>query len=120
MSELGVFSVSLPVKDISASRDFYTKMGFEVYDDHEDENWIILKNGTTVIGLFQGMFPEPILTFNPQDVRSVQARLKSQGIALDEEADLDSTGPAYITLADPDGNRIMFDQHDPNYTPTGG
>lgn len=120
MSDLGTFSVSLPVADIAASRAFYAALGFEVYDDHEDEKWLILKNGTTVIGLFEGMFTEPILTFNPTDVRAVQARLDEAGISLDERADPGTSGPAYITLADPDGNRIMFDQHDPNYAPTSG
>lgn len=116
--ELGKFSLSLTVKDIHASLAFYQKLGFDLLDDHRNENWVILQKGSTVIGLFQGMFEKNILTFNPTDVRGIQKHLKANGIKLIEEADESTTGPAYITLIDPDGNPIMFDQHDPNYKPT--
>jgi len=118
MTDLGQFSVSLTVKNIRASREFYQKLGFEVYDDHESENWMIMRNGTTVIGLFQGMFDQNVLTFNPSDVRDIQRQLIASGLNLDSTADEATTGPAFITLTDPDGNPILFDQHDPNYTPT--
>ena len=116
--DLGNFSISLAVKDIAASRAFYQKLGFEIYDDHEDENWIILRHGEAVIGLFQGMFEGNILTFNPTDVRAIQKQLKAGGLSLEAEADESTTGPAYVTLSDPDGNAILLDQHDPNYKPT--
>lgn len=116
--KLGQFSVSLAVQDIAASRAFYTALGFEIYDDHQDDNWVIMRQGTTVIGLFQGMFEKNILTFNPADVRAVQHELRSAGISLDVEADPATTGPAYIMLTDPDGNTILVDQHDPDYRPT--
>jgi lactoylglutathione lyase len=121
--ELGAFSVSLSVKDLSASRAFYEKLGFTQLGGNPEQNWLILKNGSTVIGLFQGMFEGNLLTFNPgwdqnadnlpdfTDVRQIQQRLKSQGIELSREADESTTGPEYITLADPDGNRILIDQH---------
>lgn len=116
---LGQFSVSLPVKDIEASKSFYKKMGFEEIDGsanypemkmEEGQDWVILRHGEAVIGLFQGMFDHHILTFNPTDVRSIQDQLKSQGVALDLEADR-GTGPAHVILKDPDGNTIMLDQH---------
>ncbi|MCO5186266.1 MAG: VOC family protein [Anaerolineae bacterium] len=121
--QLGAFSVSLSVKDIKASRDFYQKLGFQLFGGDITQNWLIMKNGTTVIGLFQGMFPQNILTFNPgwdqdasqlaefTDVRELQRRLKEQGVALMNEADEDTTGPASFMLTDPDGNPILFDQH---------
>ena len=121
--ELGAFSVSLAVKDIAASRAFYEKLGFVVFDGDQAQNWLILKNGSTVIGLFQGMFPSNILTFNPgwgadaqplpafTDVRQIQRQLKAQGLALDSQADDAGSGPASITLTDPDGNQILLDQH---------
>ncbi len=121
--QLGSFSISLAVKDIAASKAFYQKLGFEVFGGEESQNWLILKNGMHVIGLFQGMFEKNILTFNPgwdqeaqpleafEDVRELQRRLKEQGVALASEADEDSTGPASFTLLDPDGNPILFDQH---------
>lgn len=115
---LGQFSVSLAVKDIRASRSFYQNLGFEIYDDHESENWVILRNGDTFIGLFQGMFDKNILTFNPTDVRAIQRQLKANGLNLATEADESSTGPAYVELVDPDGNPILIDQHDVNYQPT--
>jgi len=121
--DLGAFSVSLSVKDIAASRDFYQKLGFEPIGGNADDNWLILRNGDHVIGLFQGMFEKNILTFNPgwdqqcnetgsfTDVREIQRKLKAQGVALTSEADESSTGPAGITLVDPDGNPVLIDQH---------
>jgi lactoylglutathione lyase len=109
--ELGTFSVSLAVKDIKASRAFYEKLGFSVLDGAEEQNWLILRNGTTKIGLFQGMFPQNTLTFNPTDVRSIQKHLLSEGIELMQKADETTEGPAHIALLDPDGNPILFDQH---------
>lgn len=121
--ELGVFSVSLAVKDLAASRAFYEKLGFAQFAGDQAQNWLIMKNGTTVIGLFQGMFDRNILTFNPgwdsnaqvvpgfTDVREIQAHLKAQGLALTAEADPATTGPAHLTLTDPDGNPILIDQH---------
>ena len=122
MSTLGAFSVSLPVKDIAASKAFYETLGFEVTGGEEIENWLILRNDDSVIGLFQGMFDQPILTFNPgidqqmqqlddfTDVRDIQDALLSGGIELIEGTDADGTEPAHIVLADPDGHRIMVDQ----------
>ncbi|MBI5668276.1 MAG: VOC family protein [Chloroflexi bacterium] len=107
---LGTFSVSLAVKDIKASREFYEKLGFEVFDGKEEDNWLMLRNGTTKIGLFQGMFEDNILTFNPTDVRGIQKALKAQGITFTLEADESTTGPAHATLLDPDGNAILIDQ----------
>lgn len=121
--ELGAFSVSLAVKDLEASRAFYEQLGFEQVGGDASQNWLVLGNGGVKIGLFQGMFTDNILTFNPgwsqekqeleqfEDVRSIQQRLKDAGIALLMEADPQSTGPAHIVLQDPDGNQIMFDQH---------
>lgn len=115
---LGQFSISLAVKDIRASRVFYEKLGFEVYDDHEDENWVIMRHGDAVVGLFQGMFEQNILTFNPGDARAIQKQLKQNGLPLVTEADTTGTGPTHLTLIDPDGNPILIDQHDPDYQPT--
>jgi catechol 2,3-dioxygenase-like lactoylglutathione lyase family enzyme len=121
--ELGAFSISLAVKDIAASRAFYEKLGFTVFGGKQEDNWLIMKSGTTLIGLFQGMFEKNMLTFNPgwdadaqpvpgfTDVRSIQQRLKDQQVALGQEADPSTSGPAYITLTDPDGNPILIDQH---------
>jgi lactoylglutathione lyase len=121
--DLGAFSVSLSVSDIRASRDFYAKLGFEPVGGDIDENWLILRNGDHVIGLFQGMFEKNMLTFNPgwnqqskdtdsfTDVREIQRMLKEQGVELYGEADETSKGPASITLFDPDGNPILIDQH---------
>jgi lactoylglutathione lyase len=121
--DLGAFSVSLSVKDIAASRDFYEKLGFEPIGGNADDNWLILRNGNHVIGLFQGMFDKNMLTFNPgwnqqcketdafTDVREIQRMLKEQGVELYSEADETSKGPASITLFDPDGNPILIDQH---------
>ena len=121
--QLGAFSISLAVKDIAASRAFYEKLGFTVFGGDQAQRWLIMKSGSTLIGLFQGMFEKNMLTFNPgwdsdakavpgfEDVRSLQAALKAQGVKLDQEADASTTGPAYITLTDPDGNPILIDQH---------
>lgn len=121
--ELGAFSVSLSVKDIEASRAFYEKLGFTVFGGDQAQHWLIMKNGVHVIGLFQGMFPTNILTFNPgwnhegktlaafDDIRVLQRRLKSRGLELMTEADETSSGPASLMLADPDGNVILLDQH---------
>lgn len=121
--DLGAFSVSLAVKDIEASRSFYEKLGFTVMGGDQSQGWLILKNGSTVIGLFQGMFENNILTFNPgwdqdaqplasfTDVREVQKSLEAQGVSITTRADPDGSGPAHIVLADPDGNVIMLDQH---------
>ena len=121
--ELGAFSISLAVKDIEASRSFYEKLGFEVFGGDAAQNWLILKNGDHTIGLFQGMFDNNILTFNPgwnanaekldafTDVRDLQRRLKEQGVELEQEADESTTGPASFVVVDPDGNPILVDQH---------
>ena len=121
--QLGNFSVSLAVKDIQASKAFYEALGFSKVGGELEQNWLVLQNGTTTIGLFQGMFERNLLTFNPgwdhekntlkdfQDVRELQAALKEKGVALTTEAEPDGTGPAHFTLVDPDGNPILFDQH---------
>ena len=124
--QLGVFSVSLAVKDIKASKAFYEKLDFKEVAGKLEQNWIILQNGTTTIGLFQGMFEKNIMTFNPgwttaqetledfQDVRELQGILKQRGVKLSTEADESGTGPASFTLVDPDGNPIFVDQHVPS------
>lgn len=121
--ELGAFSVSLGVKDLGVSKSFYEKLGFQVFAGDAAQNWLIMKNGPHVIGLFQGMFEGNILTFNPgwdqngdtldsfTDVRDLQRALKAQGVTLESEADENTTGPASFTLIDPDGNPILIDQH---------
>jgi catechol 2,3-dioxygenase-like lactoylglutathione lyase family enzyme len=121
--QLGNFSVSLAVKDIEASKQFYAKLGFTVFMGDQAQGWLILKNGDHVIGLFQGMFPNNILTFNPgwdnnaqslpefTDVRDLQRQLKGLGVAMITEADESTTGPASFMIADPDGNTILVDQH---------
>lgn len=121
--ELGSFSVSLAVKDINASKQFYEKLGFKVVMADISENWLILKNGEHVIGLFQGMFKKNILTFNPgwdqdtqklesfTDVRELQRQLKAKGMQFLSEADEAATGPGSFMLLDPDGNTILVDQH---------
>jgi catechol 2,3-dioxygenase-like lactoylglutathione lyase family enzyme len=120
--DLGAFSVSLTVKDLSASREFYEKLGFEVTGGGAEHSYLIMANQGTIIGLFQGMFDRNILTFNPglrpdgerlgefSDVREIQARLEEQGIELAERADPDSEGAAHIAFLDPDGNPILIDQ----------
>ena len=108
--ELGTFSVSLAVQDLKASRTFYETLGFASIGGDEAQGWIILTNGSAKIGLFQGMFEENILTFNPADVRAIQADLKEKGVGLVREAG-DGDGPAHVVLTDPDGNTILLDQH---------
>jgi lactoylglutathione lyase len=121
--ELGAFSVSLAVKNIEASKRFYEKLWFTVFMGDQSQNWLIMKNGQHVIGLFQGMFDKNILTFNPgwnsdaqqlgefTDVRELQRQLKDRGVSMMSEADEGSTGPASFMIADPDGNTILVDQH---------
>lgn len=121
--ELGAFSISLAVKDIYASQAFYEKFGFKVFGGDIAHNWLILKNGDTIIGLFQGMFDKNILTFNPgwdqnaqalasfTDVRALQRQLKAQGVTFASEADEGTTGPASFVAIDPDGNPVLVDQH---------
>lgn len=120
---LGNFSLSLAVKDIAASRTFYEALGFDVMHDQSDQGWMILQSPGCTIGLFQGMFEDNILTFNPgwdekgeplddfTDVREIQKRLKAAGIEMIQEADETTSGPASCVFIDPDGNQIMLDQH---------
>ena len=121
--ELGAFSVSLAVQDIQASRAFYERLGFEPIMGEADQGWLILRNGTTVIGLFQGMFERNSLSFNPgwgadaqpldafTDVRELQRALKTAGVPFVQEADESTSGPASFIIVDPDGNPIIVDQH---------
>jgi lactoylglutathione lyase len=121
--QLGTFSLSLAVADLDRSRAFYEKLGFASFAGDSDQNWLILKNGDAVIGLFQGMFDRNILTFNPgwdanavpldafTDVRELQRLLRQRGLELVSEADEASSGPASFMLVDPDGNPILVDQH---------
>ncbi len=120
---LGAFSISLAVRDLQASRDFYEKLDFAVVGGDPAHNWLILRNGTVTLGLFKGMFERNMLTFNPgwdaqaqaveafTDVREHQRRLKAQGVTLMTEADENSQGPASVVLVDPDGNPVLIDQH---------
>lgn len=120
---LGHFSVSLAVKDLTASRAFYERLGFEVVFGEAEQNWLILQNGDSTVGLFQGMFESNILTFNPgwdarakpldefTDVREIQRHLKESGLTPTTEADESTTGPASLMLVDPDGNTVLIDQH---------
>ena len=121
--ELGCFSISLTVRDLQKSKEFYQSLGFTVFHGQADQGWLIMKNGACNLGLFQGMFEKNILTFNPgwdqdanqlehfKDVRQIQESLQASGIKLSQQADPGSTGPASITLEDPDGNQILIDQH---------
>jgi len=121
--ELGAFSVSLAVKDLQASREFYEALGFEAFGGDTEQRWLIMKNGDHLIGLFQGMFENNIMTFNPgwtqsateidpfMDVRAIQDRLKTRGLTLTKQVDENTTGPASVMLSDPDGNQILIDQH---------
>jgi len=121
--QLGAFSISLAVKDIEVSKCFYEKLGFTVSGGDQSQNWLIMRNADHVIGLFQGMFKENILTFNPgwdsdaqkldefTDVRQLQRQLKDSGLQIVSEADENSTGPANFMIVDPDGNQILVDQH---------
>jgi len=120
---LGAFSISLTVKDLEVSKSFYEKLGFQVFGGEATQNWLIMKNGDHIIGLFQGMFEKNILTFNPgwdqnannldsfTDVRGLQRELKARGLNIEQEADESTTGPASFVVIDPDGNPILFDQH---------
>jgi lactoylglutathione lyase len=121
--QLGAFSTSLAVKDIAASAAFYEKLGFSRFGGDITQNWLILKNGETVIGLFQGMLEKNMLTFNPgwnqnaeavgpfTDVRDLQRELRAEGTEFDSEADEGTTGPGSFVVLDPDGNPVLFDQH---------
>lgn len=121
--KLGAFSISLSVKDLKASKDFYEKLGFGVMGGKVEQKYLIMKNGNALIGLFEGMFEGNILTFNPgwdeqaqkvdsfDDVREIQKSLKKHSVELNDEADESTTGPGHITLKDPDGNSILIDQH---------
>lgn len=121
---LGAFSISLAVKDLSASRRFYETLGFEAFAGEPEQNWLMLRSGDAVIGLFEGMFEQNMLTINPgwdsncqavpgfEDVRSIQRRMKDAGgIVFTAEADESTTGPAYCCVIDPDGNPVLIDQH---------
>lgn len=121
--KLGAFSISLAVKDIAASRAFYEKLGFTAFGGNQDQRWLIMKNETTLIGLFQGMFEKNMLTFNPgwdsdakevaafDDVREIQKRLKASDVVPVAQADEATQGPAHLVIVDPDGNQILIDQH---------
>jgi catechol 2,3-dioxygenase-like lactoylglutathione lyase family enzyme len=121
--QLGAFSLSLTVKDLAASRVFYEGLGFEAFGGDASQNWLILKNGDCIIGLFQGMIERNMLTFNPgwdsnancledfTDVRELQRQLKQQGVQLSSEADEGTSGPASFIAIDPDGNPVLVDQH---------
>jgi len=121
--DLGAFSISLTVKDIETSEAFYERLGFMVFGGDITQNWLIMKNGNSIIGLFQGMFDKNMLTYNPgwdmdannldgyTDIRELQKQLKEQGVEFTSEADESSSGPASFMLLDPDGNPILVDQH---------
>lgn len=121
--KVGAFSISLSVKDINASKSFYENLGFSVFGGSLAQNYLIMKNGNALVGLFQGMFENNILTFNPgwdenaanvpgfDDVRDIQKQLKSKGIEIAGGADESTSGPASFMVTDPDGNTILFDQH---------
>ena len=121
--QLGAFSISLNVKDIHASKAFYENLGFSIFGGSLEHNYLIMKNGNALIGLFQGMFPNNILTFNPgwdenakplenfDDVRKIQQHLKNNNIAIINETDENASGPGSFVVIDPDGNSILFDQH---------
>jgi len=120
---LGAFSVSLAVKDIAASRAFYENLGFTVFGGKQDQRWLIMKNGATLIGLFEGMFEKNMLTFNPgwdsdaktlenfTDVRELQKRLQASGLSPIATVDESTAGPGHFMIEDPDGNQILVDQH---------
>jgi catechol 2,3-dioxygenase-like lactoylglutathione lyase family enzyme len=121
--QLGGFSVGLAVADLAASMEFYGKLGFTQYAGNPEQNWVIMKNGDTNIGLFKGILEKNVLLFNPgwnqaaepldsfKDVRELQRQLKAQGVALASEADEETTGPASCIVLDPDGNPVYLDQH---------
>ncbi|MEM1356615.1 MAG: VOC family protein [Bacteroidota bacterium] len=120
---LGAFSISLSVKDLQASKDFYETLGFSVFGGDMNRNYLIMKNGNALVGLFQGMFEDNILTFNPgwnenaetqadfTDVRAIRDELKSKGLALEQETFAAAKGPASFVVIDPDGNPVLIDQH---------
>ena len=121
--KLGAFSISLNVKDIHKSKAFYENLGFSVFAGDIEKNYLIMKNDNALIGLFQGMFEQNSLTFNPgwdenantldgfDDVRDIQKQLKSKNVQLLSEADEKTSGPASFMVQDPDGNTILLDQH---------
>ena len=121
--QLGAFSISLSVKDLEISIAFYEGLGFKKMEGSRADGWLVMKNGTTVIGLFQGMFERNMLTFNPgwdqdaeplndfEDIRKIQSKLKAKGYVFADEADSTGAGPASFMLIDPDGNPVFFDQH---------
>lgn len=121
--KLGAFSISLSVKDLQVSKAFYEKLGFSVFAGQEEKNYLIMKNGNALIGLFQGMFEGNILTFNPgwdenatlvenfDDVRAIQKHLKANGVTINNEVDENASGPGSFVVVDPDGNAILVDQH---------
>ena len=121
--KLGAFSISLAVKDIEQSKVFYEKIGFTVFGGNQEQNWLIMKNGDHLVGLFQGMFEKNILTFNPgwnqdaqvlesfADIRELHAHFKAQGISIVQESVENESGPANFAIIDPDGNAILIDQH---------
>ena len=121
--QLGAFSISLSVKDLQASKIFYENLGFTAFAGKMEMNYLIMKNGNALVGLFQGMFAGNILTFNPgwdenatlqenfDDVREIQKQLKNKSVKLDTEADESTTGPASLMFTDPDGNVVLIDQH---------
>lgn len=120
---IGAFSISLTVKDINVSKEFYEKLGFSIFGGDINHNWLIMKNDDCIIGLFQGMFEKNMLTFNPgwnsnaeevnpfKDVRVLQDELRAKGISFVQEADITSSGPGHFIIVDPDGNPILVDQH---------
>ena len=121
--KLGAFTISLNVKDINVSKEFYENLGFKVFAGEIEKNYLIMKNENSLIGLFQGMFENNILTFNPgwdtdanklknfDDVREIQRKLKEKGTKLESEADESTSGPGSFMIIDPDGNTILIDQH---------
>lgn len=121
--KLGAFSISLNVKDIHVSKAFYESLGFTQFAGDLERNYLIMKNGDALVGLFQGMFDKNIITFNPgwdqdankveafDDVRLIQKQLKAEGMTLITEADENTKGPASCVVVDPDGNPILIDQH---------
>jgi len=123
LMDLGAFSISLAVRDLETSRSFYEKLGFAAVAGVASERWLIMKNGTAVIGLFQGMLEKNTLTFNPgwdadaqpldtfTDVRDIQTALMDRGIELSQKVEESTAGPAYLVLTDPDGNPVLIDQH---------
>jgi len=120
---IGAFSISLTIKDINVSKEFYEKLGFKVFGGDIEQKWLIMQNGDCTIGLFEGMFEDNIMTFNPgwnnnaeevnpfTDIREIEKQLKEKGIKFDQETDKSESGPASFIISDPDGNKILVDQH---------